>query len=548
MTTSNTGTPRSQRATWSVALLALGAVALALAALYQVSFYLRIPVDLLSFAESPFLTDIIKYREGLPLYTPVADNNSYPYTPGTQILTYTIGAAFGHGTDIPFLRYVQFSYVLLAALVAGLVADGLSQLLIPEVRRGGRGLWIVSCTALLFLVALDPRFNNFVHSLHNDGLAMLISMTAAWLAVSHARGARRWHLVAMAFLPALGFLVKQNQLMWAGLFAIYLWFEGSTDKRWVILWAVVAGILGVAVMGAAVLVLGENFRYWIFGALGDKQVSLARSILHLIWAGLYLTFGLVALVRFVLPGRSRGATALWLMTGALFALTTYTSGLGWTANHMGPAMMLATAWFLVVARDAWPVPSNGGWQSLVAPAAAAAVVLAVMGGLGVVRLPRNDVSPDLARYIADVDKEFAGMNPDSVLLDNGSWPYLKAGIVMKDRSSPVTLHVTNNQSFINRPALAETIQRIRERRYTRILARVIDTDQTPYDFHDRGSGVKAAILENYQIMRRIPGVAGVQTWWPLNLLSEVVVLEPRSTSTAPQSAAPDLSAPAPRSP
>jgi hypothetical protein len=292
MTTSNTGTPRSQRATWSVALLALGAVALALAALYQVSFYLRIPVDLLSFAESPFLTDIIKYREGLPLYTPVADNNSYPYTPGTQILTYTIGAAFGHGTDIPFLRYVQFSYVLLAALVAGLVADGLSQLLIPEVRRGGRGLWIVSCTALLFLVALDPRFNNFVHSLHNDGLAMLISMTAAWLAVSHAHGARRWHLVAMALLPALGFLVKQNQLMWAGLFAIYLWFEGSTDKRWVILWAVVAGILGVAVMGGAVLVLGENFRYWIFGALGDKQVSLARSILHLIWAGLYLTFGL----------------------------------------------------------------------------------------------------------------------------------------------------------------------------------------------------------------------------------------------------------------
>lgn len=530
MTSTNAGTSHTPRSTWSVALLALGAVALALAALYQVSFYLRIPVDLLSFAESPFLTDIIKFREGLPLYTPVTDNNSYPYTPGTQILTYAIGSAFGHGTDIPFLRYVQFSYVILASLLAGLFADGLAQLLIPQGRRGSRGLWIASCTSLLFLVALDPRFNNFVHSLHNDGLAMLISMTAAWLAVSHARGARRWHLVAMALLPAFAFLVKQNQLMWAGLFSIYLWFEGTTPKRWVIAYAVAAGILGVAVMGASVLILGDNFRYWIFGALGEKQVSLARSILHLIWAGLYLTFGLLALVRFVLPARSRAATALWLMTGTMFALTTYTSGLGWTANHMGPAMMLATAWFLVVARDAWPDSVSDRWQALVAPVAAAGMVLAVMGGLGVVRLPRNEVSPDLPRYVAAIDKEFEGMDPATVLLDNGSWPYLAKGIVMKDRSSPVTLHATNNQAFINRPALAETIQRIKERRYRRILARVIDTDQSPYDFHDRGSGVKTAILENYQIVRRIPGVAGVQIWWPLNLLSEVVVLEPRSTA------------------
>ncbi|MFN8666684.1 MAG: hypothetical protein U0164_05725 [Gemmatimonadaceae bacterium] len=538
MTSIPTGTPRTPRSTWSVALLALGAVGLALAALYQVSFYLRIPVDLLSFAESPYITDIIKLREGLPLYTPVADNNSYPYTPGSQLLTYAIGSAFGHGTDIAFLRHVQFCYVLLASLIAGLVADGMAQLLIPQERRGSRGLWLACCASLLFLVALDPRFNNFVHSLHNDGLAMLISMSAAWLAVSHARGARRWHLVAMALLPALAFLVKQNQLMWAGLFAIYLWFEGTTPKRWVLAYGVAAGVLGVAVMGGSVLVLGENFRYWIFGALGDKQVSLARSVLHLIWAGLYLTFGLLALVRFVLPGRSRAATALWLMTGTMFALTTYTSGLGWTANHMGPAMMLATAWFLVVARDAWPDGAGSGWEALVAPAAAAGVVLAVMGGLGVVRLPRNEVSPDLPRYIAAVNREFEGMDPATVLLDNGSWPYLAKGIVMKDRSSPVTLHATNNQSFINRPALAETIQRIKERRYRRILARLIDTDQSPYDFHDRGSGVKSAILENYQIVRRIPGVEGVQVWWPLNLLAEVVVLEPRSAAVPSPTAPP----------
>ena len=85
--------------------------------------------------------------------------------------------------------------------------------------------------------------------------------------------------------------------------------------------------------------------------------------------------------------------------------------------------------------------------------------------------------------------------------------------------------------MINRAALAETIRRIGERRYQRILAHALDTERSPYDFHNRGSGVKAAILEHYRIVRRIPEVSGIADWWPKNLLSEVVVLEPRADST-----------------
>ena len=100
---------------WPVSLLATGAMVLLLLTLYHFAQYIRLPVDLLSFAESPFVTDILKLRTGQPLYTPVGDNNSYPYTPGSQILTYAISAALGHGDDIAFFRTVQFGYVVAAA-------------------------------------------------------------------------------------------------------------------------------------------------------------------------------------------------------------------------------------------------------------------------------------------------------------------------------------------------------------------------------------------------------------------------------------------------
>lgn len=84
--------PRRTLDAVSIALLGAGAIGLMLMTLYHMSWYIRLPVDLLSFSESPFLTDIIKFREGLPIYTPPQDNNSYPYTPGTPILTYSIAA------------------------------------------------------------------------------------------------------------------------------------------------------------------------------------------------------------------------------------------------------------------------------------------------------------------------------------------------------------------------------------------------------------------------------------------------------------------------
>lgn len=506
-------------------LLAAGTAVLALAALYQVQFYLRVPVDLVSFAESPYVNDIIKLRLGVPIYTPVPDNNTYPYTPLSQILTWGIASLSGRGTDIPFLRTVQFGYVLLATIVAGFVVMELARLMLSPERRSPAPLWQAAWTAALFLVALDPRFNPYVHTLHNDGLALLISMCGAWLAARHARVPRAWHLGAMALLPAVGFLVKQNQLMWAGLFTIFLFVAGMPWRR-VAVFALAAGVLAAASIGIASLLWGEHFRFWIFGALGEKQVSLARSVLHLQWAGAYAAMGLAALLRLVVPSGSRAVAALWALWAVLFAITTYTSGLGFTANHMGPAALLAACWAAVLVMDLWPMTAGDLTRLALSRLLAAGIVLFAILGVGVVRVPRSDVPRDLERYVAAIEEEFQDMDTSRVLLDNGSWIYLRRGILMKDRALPVSLHVGINQPRINRDALRETIARIQARSYGRILARSIDTDRSPYDFGNRGSGVKTAILANYRIVRRIPGVTA-DPWWPSSLLNEIVVLEPR---------------------
>src|SRR5262245_12949737 len=171
---------------WGIAALITVGTVLALSTASQLAVYLRLPVDLLSFSESPFVNDILKFQLGAPIYTPPQDNNSYPYTPGTPILTYLISAAFGHGDSIPFYREVQFSYVLLACVIGTSVCHLLARALLSDGEYNNRILWTPVWFLFLFLLATDKRFNLYTHSLHNDGLALLVSASAYWLIVKHS--------------------------------------------------------------------------------------------------------------------------------------------------------------------------------------------------------------------------------------------------------------------------------------------------------------------------------------------------------------------------
>ena len=516
-----------------ISMLTATGVLVALLTLHHMAAYIAIPADLLSFSESSFVNDIIKFRTGAPIYTPVQDNSSYPYTPGAPILTWFLAAAFGDGGSIPTLRAVQFTYVLMAAVVATSLCDLLARLFLTEQEYRYRPLWLAAWLTLLVVAVTEPRFNLYIHSLHNDGLALLVSMVAFWLIARYTLAPKTWIIVAMTILPAVGFFIKQNQLSWAAIFALYLIAMRVPRRRF--LWFFLATTAAVvAVVAGCLLAWGENFRYWIFELLGDKQVSVARSTRHLLMAGVYGAMGLFGGWALVPQQRSREKTIVWFCWALAFGLSAYTSGIGFQVNHLGPSVVAAVCWFLVAMVKLWPLSRSEAprWRSYADGLVPAAIIVLVFGSQGMIREPKNPVPDDFSRYIRQIEAEVGEAPLDRVLIDVGTWMYFPANLVMKDRSAPVSLHVGSNQE-INQKALAATIRRIEERRYDKILARLIDTDESWYDFQDRGSGVKTAILANYHIVRRISGVSGIERWWPEHLISEVVVLEPNGSSNDP---------------
>lgn len=519
----------------AIAILIATGTTMVLATAYQLAAYISLPVDLLSFSESPFVNDILKLRLGLPIYTPPQDNNSYPYTPGTQILTYLISAAFGHGDSIPFYRAVQFCYVILAAVVATVICDLLARRALSEIEYRHRPLWITAWFTFFFLLSTDARFNLYTHSLHNDGLALLVSISAYWLIVRHSVAPRRWLLVLMAVLPALGFMVKQNQLMWAGIFFLYL--ATSRHVSWRQLWLFLLGsVLSIALtVGGCYLLWGDPFLYWIFRALGDKQVSLLRSVQHLFQAGIYVIMGLLGGWVLVLRGSSRTLSVLWVCWLLIFGTEVYSSGIGWQANHLGPGIMLSACWFFTALVKVWPTTESTGvwWRTRIQEGVAVCIVISLFGVLGFVRMPQNPIPSDFFRYVADIEREFQGHDEGNVLLDYGTWIYLRKNILMKDRSAPVSLHAGKNQPEVNHAMLAATIKRIEDQTYDKILARQLDTEHSAYDFQNRGSGVKAAILSNYHEAGRIPAVQGIEQWWPTHLVSEIIVFAPNRAQKEP---------------
>ena len=526
------------RGALSVSGLVAAVTVVALATAYQLANYLMLPVDLLSFAESPFVNDILKLRLGVPIYTVPSDNNSYPYAPGTQILTYLVSLALGNGDSIPFYRGIQFSYVILAAIVATSLCDLLARKFLTGDEYRHRPLWIAAWLPLFFLFVTEPRFNEYTHSLHNDGLALLFSVSAFWLIVKHAHEPRPWLLSCMIVLPALGFMIKQSQVVWAGMFFVYLLFAEHVSWRQLLYFSI--GSVGsvVAAVGGCYLLWGDPFLFWTFVALGQKSVSLLRGLLHLLQAGMYVIMGLFGGWVLVLRDGSIRNRALWAYWIIIFGMEVYTSGLGWHANHLGPGIVIAACWFFPALVRIWPTAeqTKSWFECRIKQAFAVSSIILALGAMGLIRIPQNPVPADLFRYVDEIEQEFVGLAPEKVLMDTGNWIYLREKVLMKDRSESVGIWVGKNQP-IGEKYLADTIKRIQDKSYDKILARQLDTNQSWYDFQDRGSGVKAAILANYQTVGRVAAVQGVETWWPKHLLAEVLVLVPKRDREADMAAA-----------
>ena len=515
-------------------VLLTGSVAILLAAnyLFYASYYIALPADIVIWSESDYVNDILKFRVGYPIFTAQVNNESFTYVPGSQIVTYFLAWAAGRPLSIPAFRVIQLGYTLLAAIVAFLCCRRLVLLTNSSAKRIAVSPFFSAASfCLLFLIAANSITNPFSHLLHNDALAQLVTITAFWVLLEYAITGDRRIFLLMIFIPAVGFWVKQSLVIWILLYGSYfLIFERPRPwSRFLVFGAASSFAVLVSVLIGYVL-WRDDFVYWAFTVLGAHGVSPLRSFRNLMIVWPYFVIGLIgggALMRTREGQRLIGPWFIWL---AIISIETYTSGIAWMTNHIGPGSLIAGVFFIAAVAGFWSKVSDFTLRSARAyQLSFAAICIAslclMFGGLGLVRIPVPPFSEqDATRYIHQIENEFAGLPPEDVLQDVGSWVYLRDGVVMKDRAPSIGergLSETGNFSGM--------IGRLNARIYKKILVRNFHSGDFWYDHEiwPRSSGIRQAMNENYREAGRIPAVSGMA---PADLpygFNEISVLVPR---------------------
>ncbi len=526
----------------ALALIVLAPICIALVSIYLswVSYQVQFPADILTWSESDFVNDILKFRAGYPLYTAQVNNESFTYVPGPQLLTYLIARLVGQATSIPAYRAIQLGYTLIATLLAYLCVWWLTTMTTPRDQPRPGKIWPVLWLPILGLAATNSVTNPFIHNLHGDALAQLTTVLAFFLLLLYMSTKQRWVLALMVAVPALGFLVKQNQILWLPLYALYLAiFDRPRNWRRVLLFTAASGVALVATVGICYLIWGEPFIYWAFIVLGSHGVSPLRAFQHILDVWPYYVIGLVAgLVILRNRPHHRAFDALlgaWLVWLVLILVETYSSGIAWMLNHIGPGSLIAAIWFCAALPQLHLVvlpPQPASERNLFSleawwrVAAGLGVALLLFNGLGFFRIPMPSLSSDAYRYIGEIEREFEGQKKDAVLLDMGTWLYLPDGIIMEDRSPSI-----GERGYSETGDFSGILQRIDAQRYDKILVRDLHSPNFQYDYWlwRKPSGIRAALIDNYEEIRVIRGLEMPDpNQLPSIGFTDISVLVPRS--------------------
>jgi hypothetical protein len=515
---------------------------------------ITLPADILMWEETNFVGDIIKLRIGAPIYTAPSDNNSLVYTPLAPLLTYAISWLIRLPTSILAWRLIQLGFVVCAAAMMTRCSTILRRFAAPERRLEFSKTWMALTFVVLFLAATAPDVNRFVYTLHIDALALLVSVFSFWTMLRYLK-APSWRSVAlMAICPALGYLTKQFLISWAVVMLAFLLLHNYRDIRRLALFCALAA-LGIALaIGGCYLLWGDPYIFWTFKVMGarkgitlspdSRQISLLRMLDHTLRVWPELMIGVVGGMLLLRYRREniRRLGALWVAWLALILSESFSSGAGWdTVYHFGPGVLIGATWLLAALPLYWPgKPAAANGMEFPRLVYFTRVLLAVAGvftlmiALRVV--PTGDrnaarywgklrQSPDVNRYVADIESEFNGLPPDKVLLDIGNWVYLRQSVLQKDRAisiadQPPSGHYENMDVFVSH---------IRQHAYAKIMVHDLHSPFFVYDWYrwPRSSGVRQALLENYQEVRTIAPVEGKELLPQTAFTGPVSVLVPR---------------------
>lgn len=498
--------------------------------LYWASIYLFFPADILLWSESDFVNDILKIRLGYPIYSAQENNESFVYTPGAQLLTYLLAYLFGSETSIPLWRIIQLGYVLLASIVAILCCRKLVSITLPSRQFCNRGLWYSLWLTIFFLMATNSITNPYVHNLHNDALGLLISIVAYWLLLHYITSRDKRVLALMACIPAAGFFVKQSLAIWALLyFAYIIFFDKPHSIKKAVKFAFTTFGAMSAILMTCYIIWGKHFIYWIFKAMGNDPTSPLRSLQHILTAWPYFAIGLLAAIILLRNKNLNQLLGAWIIWLFLILIEGATSGIGWMLNHMGPGSLIAGIWFLAALIRLWPsIIPDSPKKIILSIWLRTGIIIVVMcllyNGLGFVRAPVKHLSDDTYRYVKEIEREFEGQPTGNVLIDAGTWMYLKDNVIMKDRGIAF-----GNRGLNGSGDFSGMIRRIKHKHYRKILVRNL---QAPIFFYDhwlwpKSSGIKQALLENYHENGKIEAVEErVHEYVPYYFFDEITILVP----------------------
>jgi len=451
--------------------------------------YVTYPADSLIWSESEFVSDIHKFQIGYPIFSNPSNNESFIYPPGAQLLTYFLAHLTLHPYSIPVYRAIQVFYTLLAVWIGLLCCR--------RILASEAGFIRYAMVPLLFLIATNKLTNPFVQFLHNDALTQLLTIVAFWLLLRYIQQPSMLVLTLMAILPAAGFWVKQSFAIWAGFYCIHLaLFDRPRSIRKVAVFGLVSfGLLGVN-YGAGLLIWGQPFVYWLFTVLKEHGVDPERSWEHARNVWFYYVILAVGATAILRRSNFRDLLSPLLISFTLLAIETYTSGIAYMLNHMGPGCFLAGVWFVAALPKLW----KGTDASWVGATGRVLLVPPVLYFLSVMRLPIPVFSDDTRRYVAEIEREFAGHDPSTILLDSGSWVYLNSKAVVKDRVAPI-----GDQAYSALTDLSDTRKRFETGYYEKLLFHGFNRSQWWYDGTGlpKSTGLRKAVLKGYREVRRI---------------------------------------------
>jgi hypothetical protein len=517
-------------------LLFLTACAILLSGIYffSVSGYVFFPADFLTWSEGDFVNDILKFSVGYPLYSAQVNNESFVYAPGSQLLTYFLAWLVGKEGSIAAFRIIQLIYTAAAAFMAMLCCRQILRLALPNWRAPDSWLWNSFWYAALLLIASNSITNPFIHNLHGDALAQLATMAGYYLFLQYAETRSRGTLAGMALFAPVGFLIKQSLVAWAGWYVTLLALGDRSWKR-IIAFGAATGVLTAVILGLCYAVWHAPFFYWTVYVLGKHPVSPLRSFQHMLTAWPYYTAGLLGGTAVLRGQRSRALLAAWLVWLGVIASETYTSGIAWMVNHIGPGCLIGGVWFLAGLASVWR-PATGlrgrePSEAWIRTGALTASVALFFSGMGLVRIPIRAIPEDAYRYVRDIEREFEGQPPNQVLLDAGSWVYLKNRVIMGDRAPSI-----GERGFTGTGDFSGMLSRIAAKRYSKILVRGFHAPDFVYDYFlwTKSSGIRQALVDNYREVRTIRAVLGnsyARNWAEdPYYFGEISILEPKTSS------------------